>query len=380
MMKKNKISIYIHIPFCRSRCHYCDFCSSVIDKKQVEKYIKYLKKEIHLYKGILEGREISTIFIGGGTPSSIDEIFIGQILEEFKNFNFSKDIEITIEANPNSLSLEKLKKYRNFNINRISIGAQSFNNKILKTIGRIHNKEEIFKTVKKIKEAGFTNFNIDLMLALPYQTLKDIEESVEILKILNPNHISYYSLIIEDNTNIKKLYDKNSSLFPSENMDRKMYHYLVDNLEKIGYNQYEISNFAKKSFECKHNLSYWTLKDYLGFGLSASSNIRDKRFTNTCSFSSYYKSLDKEKKPIDFSEILSKKDRMNEFSIMGIRLNSGIDTKNFEEIFSTNFFKYYEKEIDKHIKDGLIEVKEDKICLSKKGRDLSNIVEVDFIK
>lgn len=234
--------------------------------------------------------------------------------------------------------------------------------------------------MEKIKEAGFTNFNIDLMLALPYQTLKDIEESVEILKILNPNHISYYSLIIEDNTNIKKLYDKNSSLFPSENMDRKMYHYLVDNLEKIGYDQYEISNFAKKSFECKHNLSYWTLKDYLGFGLSASSNLREKRFTNTCSFPSYYNSLDKEEKPIDFSEILSKKDRMNEFSIMGIRLNSGIDTKNFEEIFSTNFFKYYEKEIDKHIKDGLIEVKKDKICLSKKGRDLSNIVEVDFIK
>lgn len=380
MMKKNNISIYIHIPFCKSRCLYCDFCSSLIDIEQVKKYISYLKREISLYNNLLENREISTIFIGGGTPSSIPYTYIGEILSALKKYKLSPETEISIEANPNSLNLEKLEAYKAFGINRLSLGAQSFNEKILKVLGRIHNKKDIFIAVENIKNSGINNFNLDMMLGLPYQKLKDIYESIKILEILNPTHISYYSLIIEDKTRIKNLYEKNPEIFPSEDEDREMYHFVVNKLNSLGYLQYEISNFAKKGLECKHNLSYWKLEDYLGIGLSASSNLALKRFTNSYSFAEYYNSIDKNKFPYVFSETLTKKDRINEYAIMGIRLNKGINFKDFEKRFGINFYSYYEKEIEKHLNSSLLEMDKSSIYLTEKGRDLSNLVEIDLIK
>lgn len=379
-MKTNKISIYIHIPFCESRCHYCDFCSSLLAESNVEKYFKYLRKEIKLQEEFLKDKIIDTVFIGGGTPSSVDPKFIKEIMEDLSSFKFSKDIEVTIESNPNSLTLEKAKTYFSSGINRISIGAQSFNEEILKRIGRIHKKDNIYRAIENARSAGFENINLDLMLALPGQKFSDIEESINEVEKLNLPHISYYSLILEEGTKLYRDHDKSPLAFPNEDEDRKMYHYVVNKLEKIGLKQYEISNFAKEGFECRHNMSYWKLRDYISFGLSASSNIENLRYTNFYDFKDYYEALEKNKSPIVFSEKLSKTDRMNEFVMMGLRLNSGVDIEEFDEKFNENFLKIYEQEIEKNLKSNLIILDENNIKLTEKGRDLSNQVELDFFK
>ena len=377
-MKKNKISIYIHIPFCESRCHYCDFCSSLLNKENVEKYFSYLEREINLYRNFLREKIIDTVFIGGGTPSSVDEKFIVRILKVLSDFEFSENPEITIESNPNSLSMEKAESYFSSGINRISIGAQSFNDEILKRIGRIHKSEDIFRAVEKARAAGFTNINLDLMLALPSQKISDIEKSLEEIKKLDIPHLSYYSLILEEGTRLYESHKKSPLDFPDESEDREMYHYVVNGLEKIGLHQYEISNFSKIGFECRHNMTYWKLRDYISFGLSSSSNIKSLRYRNFSDFKNYYDALDKNEKPIEFSENLSKNDRINEFIMMGLRLNSGIDLGEFNKKFEEDFVSLYERETENNIKLGLIEVKGNKIKLTEKGRDLSNQVELDF--
>ena len=379
-MKKNKISIYIHIPFCESRCHYCDFCSSLLNRENLEKYFSYLEKEIKLNENFLREKIIDTVFIGGGTPSSVDGKFVARILKILSDFEFSENPEITIESNPNSLSMEKAESYFSSGINRISIGAQSFNDKILKKIGRIHKPEDIFRAVEKARAAGFTNINLDLMLALPSQKFSDIEKSLEEIKKLDIPHLSYYSLILEEGTRLYENHIKSPLDFPDESEDREMYHYVVNGLEKIGLQQYEISNFSKIGFECRHNMTYWKLRDYISFGLSASSNIKSLRYRNFSDFKNYYEALDKNEKPIEFSETLSKDDRMNEFIMMGLRLNSGIDLGEFNKRFEEDFLKNYERETEKNIKLGLIEVKGNKIKLTEKGRDLSNQVELDFFR
>lgn len=379
-MKTNKISIYIHIPFCESRCHYCDFCSSLLAKSNVEKYFEYLRKEIKLQEDFLRDKLIDTVFIGGGTPSSVDPKFIKEIMEDLSAFKFSKDSEVTIESNPNSLTLEKAKTYFSSGINRISIGAQSFNDEILKRIGRIHKKDDIYRAIENARSAGFENINLDFMLALPGQKFSDIEESIREVEKLNLPHISYYSLILEEGTKLYRDHKKSPLAFPNEDEDRKMYHYVVNKLEKIGLKQYEISNFAKEGFECRHNMSYWKLRDYISFGLSASSNIGNLRYTNFYDFKDYYEALEKNKSPIVFSEKLSKTDRMNEFVMMGLRLNSGVDIDEFNEKFNETFLKIYEQEIEKNLKSGLIILDDDNLKLTEKGRDLSNQVELDFFK
>ncbi|MDU6783197.1 radical SAM family heme chaperone HemW [uncultured Peptoniphilus sp.] len=379
-MKKNKISIYIHIPFCESRCHYCDFCSSLLNRENVEKYFSYLEKEIKLNENFLREKIIDTVFIGGGTPSSVDGKFIARILKILSAFEFSENPEITIESNPNSLSMEKAESYFSSGINRISIGAQSFNDKILKRIGRIHKSEDIFRAVENARAAGFKNINLDLMLALPSQKFSDIEKSLEAVKKLGIPHMSYYSLILDEGTRLYKNHIKSPLDFPDESEDREMYHYVVNGLEKIGLHQYEISNFSKKGYKCRHNMTYWKLRDYISFGLSASSNIKNLRYRNFYEFKNYYDALDKNEKPIEFSENLSKNDRMNEFIMMGLRLNSGIDLGEFNKKFEEDFLKNYERETEKNIKLGLIEVKGNKIKLTEKGRDLSNQVELDFFR
>lgn len=379
-MKTNKISIYIHIPFCESRCHYCDFCSSLLAKSNVEKYFEYLRKEIKLQEDFLKDKIIDTVFIGGGTPSSVDPKFIKEIMEDLSAFEFSKDYEVTIESNPNSLTLEKAKTYFFSGINRISIGAQSFNEEILKRIGRIHKKDDIYRAIENARSAGFENINLDLMLALPGQKFSDIEESIREVEKLKLPHISYYSLILEEGTKLYREHERSPLAFPNEDEDRKMYHYVVNKLEKIGLKQYEISNFAKEGYECRHNMTYWKLRDYISFGLSASSNIGNLRYTNFYDFKDYYEALEKNKSPIVFSEKLSKTDRMNEFVMMGLRLNSGVDIDEFNKKFNENFLKIYEQEIEKNLKSNLIILDENNLKLTEKGRDLSNQVELDFFK
>ncbi|WP_435529952.1 radical SAM family heme chaperone HemW [Peptoniphilus olsenii] len=379
-MKKINTGIYIHIPFCESRCHYCDFCSSIIDKNQVGKYFKYLKKEIMLYDELLKNRIIDTIFIGGGTPSSVDEKYIGDLFDLLNRYEIKSDAEITIETNPNSLTLTKANAYKSFGINRISIGAQSFNDKILKTIGRIHTKKQIYKAVENANKANINNINIDLMSSLPQQKFKDIENSLDEIKKLNPTHISYYSLILEENTKLFEMYQHDDSPFIGEITDRKMYHYIVEKLRDMNYEQYEISNFAKDGYKCRHNIRYWKLKDYISFGMSSSSNIENLRYTNSSNFNDYYSFIDKNKKPITFSETLSIQDRINEFIIMGIRLNDGVNIEEINKRFNIDFENLYKYELDKNILNGLVEKNKYNIKLTSKGRDLSNQVELDFLK
>lgn len=339
-----------------------------------------MRKEIKLQEDFLRDKLIDTVFIGGGTPSSVDPKFIKEIMEDLSAFKFSKNSEVTIESNPNSLTLEKAKTYFSSGINRISIGAQSFNEEILKRIGRIHKKDDIYRAIENARSAGFENINLDLMLALPGQKFSDIEESINEVKNLKLPHISYYSLILEEETKLYRDHEKSPLAFPNEDEDRKMYHYVVDDLEKIGLKQYEISNFAKEGYECRHNMSYWKLRDYISFGLSASSNIGNLRYTNFYDFKDYYEALEKNKSPIVFSENLSKTDRMNEFVMMGLRLNSGVDLDEFNEKFNENFLKIYEQEIEKNLKSNLIILDDDNLKLTEKGRDLSNQVELDFFK
>lgn len=339
-----------------------------------------MEREIKLYENFLREKIIDTVFIGGGTPSSVDEKYIERILKILSDFEFSHNPEISIESNPNSLTREKAETYFSSGINRISIGAQSFNDEILKNIGRIHKSEDIYKALENARLAGFTNINLDLMLALPSQKFSDIENSLEEIKKLDIPHLSYYSLILEEGTRLYETHKKSPLDFPDEDDDRKMYHYVVRELEKIGLKQYEISNFAKKGYECRHNLTYWKLRDYLSFGLSASSNIKNLRYRNFSDFKNYYEALDKGEKPIEFSEILNKTDRINEFIMMGLRLRSGIDLDEFKDRFEEDFVKTYEREIEKNIRLELIEKNENKIYLTEKGRDLSNQVELDFFR
>lgn len=378
---KKDISIYIHIPFCESRCYYCDFYSSLLNEEVVENYFLALNKEIDLYSDFLKDKEVVSIFIGGGTPSAIDSKYILDLLNKlYKVINLSHDAEITIEVNPNSLNEEKLKDYLLAKINRFSMGAQSFNNNILKSIGRVHKKDDILKAINLFKKYNIKNFSFDLMLALPYQKFSDIEESIKYIKELNPSHISYYSLIIEENTLMEKLYSNKFNIFPNEDEDRKMYHYIVKELEKLNYNQYEISNFAKKDMYSKHNLRYWHLDNYIGLGASSHSNIDNIRYYNHNNFKDYIDNLEDLKLPILDYETLSKKDRINEYMIMGLRTNRGINIKDINLRYNIDVENYYKKEIEKNIKNNLLINSGKNLYLTKKGFDLSNLVELDFIQ
>lgn len=374
------LSIYIHIPFCEQRCYYCDFCSST-KFNEIERYFEYLNKEIALYGDFLKNKLIKSIFIGGGTPSSVNSKYIKNVLENiYKYVNLDENCEITIEMNPNSISESKVKDYISSNINRFSMGVQSFNDTLLQKIGRIHTKAQALKSYDLLRNMNCSNINLDLMLALPNQTINDIEESIKYIELLKPEHISYYSLILEEGTELFNQHKKNNFSFPDEVTDRKMYKLVVESLKNLGINQYEISNFSKDNFESVHNMRYWTLKDYIGLGLNSSSNISNLRFKNTDKFEKYYELINKNLLPIEEYENLSLKDRVNEYIMMGLRLNNGINIKELEEKFKINFTSSYKNVIFKNTNLELINFKNDILTLTEKGRDLSNQVELDFFQ
>ena len=375
----NELGIYIHIPFCIKKCDYCDFVSVKINDGLIEEYINDLIKEIEIYSKLISKYVIDSIFIGGGTPSSIDSKFIGKIFEKlYSSFNIDSKAEITIEVNPGTINKKKLEAYKDFGINRISLGAQSLNDKILQNIGRIHNEQDILNTIKLIKLEGFDNINSDLMIGLPEQTLHDVISSLEKIVELNLTHISLYSLIIEEGTKLYKLEQNGKLNLPNEDEERLMYHEAKKLLEKNGYRQYEISNFSKPDFECKHNLKYWTLKPYVGIGLNSHSNIWDYRYWNYSNFKEYHNYLMKGKLPIENKEYINIISKITEFMILGIRLNSGINREEFKRVFGTDMDYYYKDAIQENINNGLIFDDGKNIKLTSKGLDLSNIVELDF--
>lgn len=378
MITKNKIGIYVHIPFCKKKCDYCDFISYCGKDDLIEKYVDSVKKEIDHVK---IKSEITTIYIGGGTPSYIDSKFIVQILEKIKEKNVAQDAEITIEVNPGTVTQEKLQDYIDCGINRISIGLQTTNDELLKQIGRIHNYEQFLETYKLAKKVGFKNINVDLMLGLPNQRIIDLKESLENVLRLAPKHISVYSLIVEDGTPIATKIENGKLKLPDEELERNMYWYVKNTLELNGYNHYEISNFAKLGKESRHNLNCWNQEEYIGFGVAAHSYLNGIRFSNAISVEEYIQNIKNNRKDenIQIEEKQSLEDKKNEFMMLGFRKIQGVDIARFKEKFIDNPIFLYRENLNKLVEEGLIEVDLNHIKLTNKGIDLANLVFEEFV-
>ena len=395
-MKRN-LGIYIHIPFCIKKCSYCDFISFENKLDFQGKYIEQLKKEIESQKEILKNSDITTIYIGGGTPSAIKSKYIVEIinyLNEYINFKESNNIEITIEVNPGTVTKQKLTDYYNSGINRISIGLQCVQDRLLKIIGRIHNFEQFLETFKMAREVGFKNINVDLMIGLPEQNIEDIKQSIEKILELNPEHISVYSLIVEEGTKISKKIEEAFYQLPDEELERMEYSYVKNKLELAGYNHYEISNFAKEGFFSKHNLNCWKQEEYLGFGIAAHSYYDNIRFSNTIDLNKYLnaKSKDFEEANIEnmiklvkinslkeIHEVQSELDKKREYMLLGLRTLKGVSITEFKQKFIENPIYLFRKELEKLVNEELIEIDLDYIKLTRKGLDLANLVWEEFV-
>lgn len=389
--KAKPISIYIHIPFCIRKCYYCDFLSAPADENTKERYVESLITEIEIeaYKYI--AYEVQTVFIGGGTPSVLPADAISRIMATLKaNFRFAGDAEITIEVNPGSAEKEKLESYYRSGINRLSIGLQSANNHELKLLGRMHSFEEFQETYACAVKTGFNNINIDLMSAIPEQTIESYRESLQQVLSLSPEptHISAYSLIIEEGT----LFYTQTPKLPDEDAEREMYKITSDILREAGYHRYEISNYAKEGFECHHNLVYWQRGNYVGFGIGAASLVENIRFRNVSDISFYIemvKDYKKKKSPTlclkDEITELTVKEQMEEYLFLGLRLIEGVSVKGFEELFGKSIDEVYPGVVDKWISQGLLKRnfiacdEEERIALTEFGLDVCNIVMADFL-
>ncbi|MDU5080583.1 coproporphyrinogen III oxidase [Tissierella sp. P1] len=375
-----ELSLYIHIPFCISKCYYCDFSSFVNINHKIDDYIDSLIHELSLYKERISEYNIKTIFIGGGTPSCINPKYINRILEFiYKNFRTTGLVEVTIEANPGTLDREKVRIYKKSGINRVSIGVQTLDDKLLESIGRVHKAKDFYRSYEILREENINNINVDLIFGLPNQTIDNVIDSLKKVIELGVEHISYYGLILEEGTRLYKSYIEGKILLPDEDMERLMYHKATEYLIEHGYDHYEISNYALPSYECKHNLVYWDVKPYLGIGLSSHSNMEGKRFSNTSDINIYIENLKKKILPIEDEEIIDKNTEIEEFCILGLRKISGIGKTQFKNRFSIEIEELYKDIINKHIKNGLILNDDNCIRLTKRGLDLSNLVEIDFL-
>lgn len=372
------LSLYIHIPFCESKCNYCNFVSFKKNKKCKEEYINYLIKEISLNSN--KNYLVKTIFIGGGTPSCLNKGDILKISKAIKeNFVVDKDAEFTIEANPNSFTQEKAQEYKKAGINRVSFGLQSANNKLLKIINRIHTKKDFANAVNLAKQAGILNINSDLIIGLPNQKLKDVKNTLKLIKKLNILHVSCYSLNLEENTPLFKMVKNGELKLPPEEKTLKMYDFALRYLEKHNVFRYEVSNFAKLGAECKHNLTYWNLSNYLGIGLNSHSKINNQRFENFSDFKSYYNSLDKNQKPIKEKIELTKQDQKEEYVMLRLRTREGINLKEYQNLFNENLEIFKAKEIDFLLKNNLIEIVNNNLFATSLGFKVLNQIIIKLI-
>lgn len=377
-MKNNRripLELYVHIPFCVRKCQYCDFLSGPSDEETKDRYIEALLKEIRAAEHT-EDYEIVSVFIGGGTPSALKAEAIASIMRTLQEqFFFCEDAEVTIEANPGTVDLEKLTIYRNVGINRLSLGLQSTDAEELKLLGRIHSYEEFLKSYEWAREAGFSNINIDLMFAIPGQTGEAWRQHLYQVAELNPEHISAYSLIIEEGTPFA---EQNLDL-PDEDTEYQMYEDTAEILERYGYRQYEISNYAKQGYMCRHNAGYWQRREYLGFGLGASSLYRGMRFSNTRRMQEYLKESrnpDQIRKDVT---VLSRNEQIEEFMFLGLRMTEGISEKKFEENFDVRLMDVYGDILQKYEETGFVEHIETKWRLTRKGIHVSNHILADFL-
>lgn len=394
------IGLYIHIPFCKKKCNYCDFVSFANSEEKIEEYINCLiceikevaenvKFQFQQKKGDLVN--VRSIYLGGGTPSYIDSKYIKQILNTIRNsYDFvmaglidkqEQFPEITIEINPGTVTEEKLKDYKYSGVNRISIGMQATQNRLLTQLGRIHSYQEFKTTYLLAREIGFNNINIDFMIGLPNQTIEDIKESLQKIKKLNPEHVSVYSLIVEENTILSKQIEEGTLKLPEENKEREMYWTVKNFLEENGYNHYEISNFAKPNRESRHNMDCWNQKEYFGYGVAAHSYVDNVRFSNITDLNSYienYKHNEPEKNFV-FHEKENYLDTMKEYLLLGFRKIKGVSKKDFENKFQLPIESIFKLELEELKEKGLILENEDTYYLSDKGIDFANLVFEKFV-
>ena len=390
-METKNMGLYIHIPFCKRKCKYCDFISYSNKEHLIDRYIKCLKYEIrdigisnlHDYKkGLDDLINLKTIYIGGGTPSVIDSKYIKEILSEIKqNFKISSDVETTIEVNPGTVNETKLQDYKDAGINRLSIGLQSTNDNTLERIGRIHTYEEFLNTYNLARKIGFSNLNVDLMLALPEQNMEELTDGLEKVIELKPEHISIYSLILEEGTTLYKEIEEGKYVLTDDDMERKMYWKTKKMLENTGYIHYEISNFAKKGFESKHNLSCWNGEEYIGVGAAAHSYTNNVRYSNIGNIEEYINNFENGK-AIDnfvFHEKQTNENKMKDYMILGLRKIEGINIDIFKNKFFQNPLYLFRKELKQLINEKLLIVDGNYIKLTDKGLDLANLVWEEFV-
>ena len=365
-----KIGIYIHVPFCKSKCYYCDFNSYAGKDEYIEKYVNTVIQELE--NNNLEQYEIETVYFGGGTPSVIDEKYIEKIL---KSIDISKAIEVTIEVNPATATLEKLKKYKDIGINRVSIGLQSTCDMLLQKIGRVHKYIDFKNTYNDARTVGFKNISFDLMLGLPNQTIEILEKSLNEAVKYKPEHISIYSFILEEGTKFYQMYENNKLELLSEELDRKMYWIAKNFLQNNGYEHYEVSNFAiNKQHRAKYNTNCWKQHEYIGIGAGAHSFVDDKRYRNSEKIEEYINN-----NKITIEEELTKEDKMREYVILSLRMIEGFKLEDFYKSFDIDFLDFFKKEYQKLIDMNLIVNTNNSIRLTNKGIDLANIVWQEFV-
>ena len=378
------LELYLHIPFCFKKCAYCDFLSFSCDEKTQIAYADALIREIEFYGPQMQEYTVSTIFVGGGTPTWLDADKMAEILDAvYTYFNVSGDAEITMECNPGTVTMAKLETYRRAGVNRLSIGLQSADDEKLQILGRIHTFEKFVKTYEMARNAGFANINVDLMSGIPYQTTEKFLHTLQKVVRLRPNHISAYSLIIEKGTPFYDAYKfdlvlqeagKPTEVLPSEDEVYRITKLTQQYLAQAGYEQYEISNFAQPGFECVHNIGYWTRENYLGMGLGAASLLENVRYTNTSDLHAY---LDGELRVEELP--ISRKGQMEEFMFLGLRMNHGVTRQQFQDTFGIPIEGIYRDALE-HLKaEGLLEVNAGRIALTEKGQDLSNYALAQFL-
>ena len=378
---KKELELYLHIPFCVSKCKYCDFLSAPSGEEQRQIYVERLCRRIRYWSDVIHnyGYEIVSIFVGGGTPSILTEAQITQVFEAvYESFPIREDAEITLEMNPGTDVKDKLPVYRKLGINRLSMGLQSADNKELKCLGRIHTYEDFRQVYQWAREAGFTNVNVDLMSAIPGQTLESYVDTLRKVADLEPEHISAYSLIIEEGTPFCERYGegRHAEELPDEDTERQMYVRTREILEDYGYHRYEISNYAKDGYECRHNLGYWDRKEYLGLGAGASSLMDHIRWKEPDHIGPSTGLVLEERE--DFTR-LSRKDEMEEFMFLGLRKIKGVSEQDFYQSFKVSMDEEYKDNIENLIKEGLLVREEDRIRLTDRGIDLSNYALSQFL-
>ena len=391
MCEKKELELYVHIPFCVRKCAYCDFLSAPADTQERTLYIDALTEEIRARKNDFNAYRVSTIFLGGGTPSILegdDSARIFRALQE--NFDISDDAEITMEVNPGTVTEEKAASWRKSGVNRLSIGLQSADDRELKMLGRIHTYREFLDTWKIVREAGFENVNVDLISAIPGQNLRSWSETLRKVADLGPEHISAYSLIIEEGTPFYERYgdgsgedeNKGNHLppLPDEDTEREMYKATEKILAEYGYHRYEISNYSKTGYEYRHNLGYWERKEYLGLGLGASSLISECRFHNTADMGKYLRLYENAGTDIcEDIEHLSVEDQMEEFMFLGLRKTVGISVDDFRKAFGKEIREVYGEQMRKLEEQRLIEYSGNRVRLTERGTDISNYVFSEFM-